>query len=494
MKSVLAVLAFFFLCCRAKSVEPNNSNIAVLNQIILPETFTPPPTFKNTNLVRIINLEKNFPRETINIVVENVDSAIQDEYFLSFTPEQMKTVGALEVRDRNELDKGPLELQAVRVGNQEETQYYRIKLPKPLPSRSQITLGISFSYLSALIPKPKAIPQAGNQFLEYEFSAFAFSPYPTLNQKTDVKFPNSNIPEYTILPKNDGQAELPSKAGSKFTYGPFSNTPARAIKPVKVRYQFTKPLIHVSKLERDVEISHWGGNVAFEERYSLNNRAANLSELFSRVEWASSVYYNPPTTAIKEFKIPLKVGSLSPYYVDIIGNVSTSRFRSSRHEANLEIKPRYPIFGGWKYPFRIGWDADSKKYLRKLKSRDGYILNIPFLEGPKQTEGVEYKSVEVRIILPEGANNIKYSTTVPLTSANISLHKTFMDTIGRSTLTLSANNIFDDQRDRELIITYDYPLIASLRKPLVLFSGFLSLFVGAWLMGSLDVGIRAKIA
>lgn len=119
MKSVLAVLAFFFLCCRAKSVEPNNSNIAVLNQIILPETFTPPPTFKNTNLVRIINLEKNFPRETINIVVENVDSAIQDEYFLSFTPEQMKTVGALEVRDRNELDKGPLELQAVRVGNQE---------------------------------------------------------------------------------------------------------------------------------------------------------------------------------------------------------------------------------------------------------------------------------------------------------------------------------------------------------------------------------------
>ncbi|RKF61157.1 Dolichyl-diphosphooligosaccharide--protein glycosyltransferase subunit 1 [Erysiphe neolycopersici] len=492
MKSVLAVVAFFSFCCRAKYVEQNISNITVSNQIILPGTFTPPPTFKNTKLVRIINLEKNFPRETLNIVVENVDNATQNEYFLSFTSEQMKTVGALEVRDRNEIDEDPLELQAVRVGNEEETQYYRIKLSKPLPSRSRINLWISFSYLSSLIPKPKAIPQSGNQFLEYKFSAVAFSPYPTLNQKTDVKFPNSNIPEYTIIPKSDGRAESPSKAGSKFIYGPFSNTLARAFMPVKVRYQFTKPLIHMSKLERDIEISHWGGNVAFEERYSLINRAANLSQLFSRVEWASSAYYNPPTTAIKEIKIPLKVGSLSPYYIDIIGNVSTSRFRSNKHEANLDIKPRYPIFGGWKYPFRIGWDADSKKYLRKLETRDGYVLNVPFLEGPKKAEGVEYKSVEVRIILPEGAKNIKYSTTVPLISANISLHKTFMDTIGRSTLTLTAKNIFDDQRDRELIITYDYSLIASLRKPLVLFSGFFSLFVGAWLTGSLDIGIRAK--
>lgn len=171
---------------------------------------------------------------------------------------------------------------------------------------------------------------------------------------------------------------------------------------MRVRYEFTKPLIHVSKLDRDIEVSHWGGNVAFEERYDLTNRAANLTSQFSRVQWASATFYNPPTHAIRELKFPLKVGSLTPYFTDIIGNVSTSRFRSNKREANLEIKPRYPVFGGWNYPFRVGCDANSQKFLRKLGG-SSYVLNVPFLEGPKQGEGVEYEHVEVRVILPEGA-------------------------------------------------------------------------------------------
>lgn len=59
-------------------------------------------------------------------------------------------------------------------------------------------------------------------------------------------------------------------------------------------------------------------------------------------------------------------------------------------------------------------------------------------------------------------------------------------------LTLNSNNIVDDFRDRELIVTYDYPLLAGLRKPLVIFGGVFTLFVTAWLVGSLDVGIKGK--
>ena len=57
-------------------------------------------------------------------------------------------------------------------------------------------------------------------------------------------------------------------------------------------------------------------------------------------------------------------------------------------------------------------------------------------------------------------------------------------------LTLSAINIVDDFRGRELIVTYDYPLLAGLRKPLVIFGGALALFIAAWGIGSLDVGIK----
>ena len=65
-----------------------------------------------------------------------------------------------------------------------------------------------------------------------------------------------------------------------------------------------------------------------------------------------------------------------------------------------------------------------------------------------------------------------------------------MDTKGRTMLTLKALNIVDDVRDRELIVTYDYPLSAALRKPIVIFSATLSLFLAAWAIGSVDVGIK----
>jgi oligosaccharyltransferase complex subunit alpha (ribophorin I) len=67
-----------------------------------------------------------------------------------------------------------------------------------------------------------------------------------------------------------------------------------------------------------------------------------------------------------------------------------------------------------------------------------------------------------------------------------------MDTIGRTALTLKAINIVDDLRDRELIVAYDYPLLAGLRKPLVIFGSVLSLFAAAWAIGSLNVGITGK--
>lgn len=67
-----------------------------------------------------------------------------------------------------------------------------------------------------------------------------------------------------------------------------------------------------------------------------------------------------------------------------------------------------------------------------------------------------------------------------------------MDTIGRTALTLNAVNIVDDLRDRELVVTYDYPFAAGLRKPLVIFGSVLTVFVAAWVVGSVDVGITGK--
>ncbi|KAI9673925.1 MAG: dolichyl-diphosphooligosaccharide--protein glycosyltransferase subunit 1 [Caeruleum heppii] len=492
MKSIS--LALLTLLSPVLSAADSNLTQPLTSRTILPSTFKPPQVWKNVNLVRNINLDKSHPKEQINLIIENTDVKPQDEYFLPFEAGLIERVGGLEVRDKKDPEKGVFEAQIVEYDTYSPTQFYRIRLPAPLKPSTQQTLSISYSVLSALTPLPTAIAQDAKQYLVYTFSAYLPSAYTTLKQKTKLKLPSTDVPEYTILPKEsnaDGK-EDPQRSGSTFEYGPYGSIPAGTVEPVKVRYEFTKPVLHVSLLERDLEVSHWGGNLATEERYWLQNTGANLTNHFSRLTWATSQYYNPTTTALRELRLPLKVGSANAYFTDDIGNVSTSRFRSSSREAMLEIKPRYPLFGGWKYSFRVGWNNELRRSLRKMATGEGYVLKVPFMEGPKQVEGVEYERVVVRVILPEGATDIQFSTPTPLISSTISHHRTFMDTLGRTSLTLTAMNLVDDMRDRELIVKYTYSPLAMFRKPLTVAAGMFVVFGTAWVVGRMDVRIGGK--
>ncbi|CAK7220592.1 dolichyl-diphosphooligosaccharide--protein glycosyltransferase subunit 1 [Sporothrix curviconia] len=447
--------------------------------------FTPSAAFKNVNLVHVVSAEKNYVKEVINVVVENIAGSPQDEYYLAIPSDKFAHVGGVEVKDRKDAAAGPFTTESV------DGEYIRITLPTPLAAGAQQTLGITYYVLGAYRPLPALIAQDDKQYLVYDLSAYVPSAYETLKQKTEIKFSNSDVPDYTKFEGKD--KDLVQKQGAKLTYGPFETQPAGALRPVSVRFEFTKPVSHVQRLERDIEVSHWGGNVAFEERYHLVNHGANLSALFNRVKWAQSAYYNPQTFALKELRFPLRAGSEDAYYTDVIGNISTSRFRNGKRESLLEIKPRYPVFGGWTFPFTIGWNSDAAAFLRRLGG--SYVLNVPFLEGPKQQEGVEYETVRLQILLPEGAENVKFSANIPSSSiaaSTVTLHKTFLDTKGRTAVIIEARNLVDEFRDREVIVTYDYSLLASLRKPIVVFLSAMSLFVAAYVIGSVELKFSKK--
>ncbi|KAF2687887.1 Ribophorin I [Lentithecium fluviatile CBS 122367] len=489
---------FLFASCVAAlssfaSAELNLSQ-PLLSRQVLPSTFRPPQVFKNANLVRTTNLDKAYPRETINVVIENIDAKPQSKYYLPFESSLLSRVGGLEVRDKKDAEKGSFKVEVVGFDAESSTEFYLIHLPTPLAPKAQQTLSISYSVLSAVVPVPAQIGQSDKQYVQYTFSAYTPSAYLTDKQKTKMKFPNGDVPDYTTLPAdlNTEKKADPQKQGSTFTYGPYNNIPAGAEEFVSVRYEFTKPLTHATLLERDLEVSHWGGNLASEERYWLTNQGAQLKNHFSRVEWQKQSYMNPPSSALKNLNLPLHPGAVDPYFTDDIGNVSTSRFRPGKKEALLELKPRYPVFGGWKYSFRVGWNADLNTYLRKLATGDSYVLKVPFLEGPRAGEGIAYARVHLRVILPEGATNVKYSTTVPLVDSTTSVHRTFMDTLGRPTLELHAINIVDEFRERDLIVTYDYPWTAGYRKPIVLALGLFAVFAVSWVLGSIDTSIGKK--
>ena len=90
-----------------------NLTTPLTSRQILPSTFKPPQVFRNVNLLRNINLEKAYVRETVNVVVENVDTKPQDEYYLPFEAEVVEKLGGMEVRDKKDLGKGSFRVEIV---------------------------------------------------------------------------------------------------------------------------------------------------------------------------------------------------------------------------------------------------------------------------------------------------------------------------------------------------------------------------------------------
>ena len=74
----------------------------------------------------------------------------------------------------------------------------------------------------------------------------------------------------------------------------------------------------------------------------------------------------------------------------------------------------------------------------------------------------------------------------------VSNHKTFMDTLGWTTLKLTAINVIDKAREAELIVMYDYPFMAGLRKPVTIFAAVLAVFLTAFAVGRIDTSIGKK--
>lgn len=99
-------LSHILLGCLAALTQADDVNITnPLTSRILAAEFEPPAVFENVNLVRNVNLEKGYPRETINVVVKNVDKQPQSEYYVPFESDLIHRIGGLEARDRKDASK-----------------------------------------------------------------------------------------------------------------------------------------------------------------------------------------------------------------------------------------------------------------------------------------------------------------------------------------------------------------------------------------------------
>jgi oligosaccharyltransferase complex subunit alpha (ribophorin I) len=438
-------------------------------------------SFENVEISQSIDITGSYVRRAHEITVKNVANSPQTDYYFAMEKDLAPKVSIIEAQDRG--SGMGLPIGEVTSDNEHDLVYYKVRFQPPLEPQAIARILVAEAFTNVLSPLPELASQDDHQFMVYTTSQYPLSPYKTRSSTIRVKTLGTTVEQLDVADN-----EKAAINGSELVYGPHSDVEPFVRKPITIRYENPRPLVKATKLVRDIWVSHWGSSISFEEKYWLKNIGTKLRSTFSRLDYARpQSSYSLNVAALKELNIPLAPNARDAYFVDLVGNVSTSHFHANDKSSMLSVKPRYPIFGGWSYNFSVGWSHDLKDYVRKI-DEDQYILKVPVLQGPPD---MGYDKVYVNVILPEGAADIKI---VSLFGTDLSLSKTYsyLDTIGRPTVKLAYGNLIDGHRGGDLYVQYTYTQWDALRKPLVITATLASIFTMVLFLSKVDVSILKK--
>ncbi|CAN6226321.1 unnamed protein product [Urochloa humidicola] len=445
-------------------------------------SLTPEDGIRIVSAEKRIDLTGSIVKVYLTLKVENAPGASDaSRVLLAFTPTEVKQLAILKATraegKRKKKTYVPLSVEAsdLDTTTPNGAHLYSVQLGAPLKPGEATTLEVLYVLTHSLEPFPSEISQSESQLVYFRDSAVLLSPYHVLEQVTYIKTPSNRIESFT-------RVDPTSRAGTEVKYGTYKDQAPNSYLPILVHYENNQPFAVVEELVRKVEISHWG-NVQITEHYKLKHGGARHKGVFSRLEYQS----RPSISGASSFKnllarLPPRVHSV--YYRDEIGNISTSHLRIGSQKSELEIEPRYPLFGGWHCTFTIGYGLPLQDFL--FESDDGRrYVNLTF--GCPLLDTV-VDDLTIKVVLPEGSKSPQ--PVVPfVTEKHPETSYSYLDVVGRTTVVLKKKNVVGEH-NVPFQVYYEFNPIFMLAEPLMLISAALLFFVSciAYLHMDLSIG------
>ncbi|KAJ7433837.1 Ribophorin I [Mycena galericulata] len=462
-------------------------------------------SFENTAIVRTIELGGSLVHVTTTFAVKALEAGSK-VYTIALGDAEKQKTSWLEAKVKGQAK--PLGVLERGTDSTNGVHLLDITLPQSLGLNATVNIVLETIQTHATYPWPERASQQDDQAIKYKTDLFVLSPYHTSVQRTKIRSPSPTVHSYTTPEKVEVFTldAAVTKTGTTITYGPYNNIVPSANEefiskhqqPVVVHFNYEYAVAEVPKLKRAAEISHWGANLNIQDEIHLRNAGPSLKGHFSRLEHQTQAFYKRAAAhVIPGVTLHLPAGIRNTYYYDLIGNVSTSRLRTApsvpKHAQTnqysvLELKPRYPIMGGWNYSFTLGWDAPLEDSASWDKSTGKYIVQVPVLTPIPATVVNE---AEVTIILPEGATNVEFATPFPAVSSSMTTHTTYLDTIGRPAITLHFKDL-TEKHALPIFVSYNVPFSAHLKKPIAVAIAFFSVFAFALVTRRIDLRIHKK--
>lgn len=355
-------------------------------------------------------------------------------------------------------------------------QFYQITLKKPVESGKQVTIEVEVVFTEILKPYPAEITQNERQLVLYNGNLYFYSQYLTKKQSTIVNLASDKVESFT-------QIKPTTKSDQTINYGPYENIKPFELNEIKVHYENNAPFLTVKSMLRTIEVSHWG-NIAVEETIDMHHTGAKLKGSFSRFDYMRK---QGVQSSVKSFRTILPPNSADVYYRDEIGNISTSNLRKGNRQVELELRPRFPLFGGWKTYYTIGYNLPA--YQALFSNGNDFMLKMKLVDHVYDDQLIE--DLTVKIILPENSKDFDLITPYEVKRGETYLHYTYLDTIGRPVIVFTKKNVVENHiQDFQLKYTYNRLMI--LQKPFVLIGAFLLLFTLIIILVRIDFTIDSK--
>ncbi|XP_037346875.1 dolichyl-diphosphooligosaccharide--protein glycosyltransferase subunit 1 [Pungitius pungitius] len=428
----------------------------------------------NEEVKRTVDLGSHLAKITAEIVLSNQGHSAVHSFLLAVEPDlapHLAYIGASVKGDEEE--DGTLELQKTSTPGQSGI-FYKVQLPSSLAAGAQVKAKVEMTLSHVLKPFPTHITQAERQLVVFQGNHYMYSPYPTRSQTTRVRLASKTVETYTKLGN-------PSKNDEIIEYGPFRDVAPFSEDTMKIHYENNSPFLTISSIVRTIEVSHWG-NIAVEETIDLRHTGAVLKGPFSRYDYQRQS--DSGISSVKSFKTILPASAQDVYYRDEIGNISTSHLQVLDDSVEVEVRPRFPLFGGWKTHYIIGYNLPSYEYLYTLG--DQYALKMRLVDHVYDDQVID--SLTVKIILPEGARNIHVDTPYKIDRMPNQLHYTYLDTFGRPVLIATKNNLVE-HHIQDVVVHYNFNRILMLQEPLLVVAAFYILFFTVIIYVRLDFAI-----
>lgn len=248
-----------------------------------------------------------------------------------------------------------------------------------------------------------------------------------------------------------------------------------------MHYENQTPFLTVTRLERVIEVSHWG-NIAIEETIDIVHSGAQLKGSFSRYDYQKDS--RSGQASVKSYKTMLPASASGVYYRDTNGNISTSAMRVLKDAVELDLRPRFPLFGGWKTHYTLGYNVPSFEYI--FNNGDSYLLKMRIIDHIFDDMVID--EVLTKVILPEGCTNIKLITPYSVNRLSDELHYTYLDTFGRPVISFTKKNLVENHI-HDFNLKYSFSKIMMLQEPLLVVGFLYILFLLVIIWMRLDFSI-----